>query len=278
MASVHRKGVLAGARGVAPSRASERPARESKAWDSGSVSEATARWHARTWHVLAGPNTARAEVLFKSLIAAHAAGGRVMDMGCGTGALTAELHALGAASVYAFDISQREIKRAVAACGSLSGVEFAVHGAEEPIDGTFDLIVGRSILHHVDFRGVVMRLFLRNLAAGGRMLFMEPMSHPLTLLFHRFVRSAHTPDEWPLTPADVRWLQQAFGAAVRPINFVSFPAGGLSSLVLSSPDNRLMRAADAVDRALERRTRLVARGRQGIVLIDRTVNGPALNG
>jgi hypothetical protein len=38
-----------------------------------------------------------------------------------------------------------------------------------------------------------------------------------------------------------------------PINYLSFPAGILSSFVFSAPDNPLMRAADRVDRALERR-------------------------
>jgi 2-polyprenyl-3-methyl-5-hydroxy-6-metoxy-1,4-benzoquinol methylase len=249
--------------------ATQRNARESEAYDEGRVWEVSNRWHARVGHVLFGPNTLRAEDLFTSLMATRAAGNAVMDVGCGPGTLSMQLHELGARSVYGFDVSRKEVEKARSAYGSLPGMEFAVHGAEAPIEGKFDLIVGRSILHHVDFRAVVTDLFERNLSPGGRMMFMEPMSHPLTLLFHRFVRSAHTPDEWPLTPADVRWLQSRFAARVRPVNLWSFPAGSISSLFLPSPDNALVRLADRVDQALERRPRFVARGRQGIVVIDR---------
>jgi SAM-dependent methyltransferase len=219
--------------------------------------------------VLTCPNTLRAETLFKSLMAAHAANGRVMDVGCGSGALSRELHDLGARDVYSFDLSRRAVEQARATHGSIPGLTFAVHGIEDPIDGQFDLIVGRSILHHVDFRTALQMLVERNLAPGGRILFMEPLSHPLTLLFHRLVRSAHSPDEWPLTPDDLQWLKNRFGAHVRPINFVSFPLGAISSLLLPTGDNALMRAADRIDRSLERRPRLAARGRQGILVMDR---------
>jgi 2-polyprenyl-3-methyl-5-hydroxy-6-metoxy-1,4-benzoquinol methylase len=250
-----------------------RAARESDAWDAGSVEAISYRWHARAFHVLAGPNTLRAEGAFRSLMTSHARGGRTMDVGCGTGALAAELHALGARRVYAFDVSRREVEDARTHYGSLEGVSFHVHGVDDPITGSFDLIVGRSILHHVNFRSALRSLFDRNLAPGGRMLFMEPMSHPLGLLFHLLVRSAHTADERPLTPNNVHWLKMEFDAHVRPVNFVSFPAGAISSLILRSPDNALMRAADRIDQSLERRPRLAAWGRQGIIVVDRKAVG-----
>jgi 2-polyprenyl-3-methyl-5-hydroxy-6-metoxy-1,4-benzoquinol methylase len=244
---------------------------EAKAYDEGRVWEVSSRWHQRVSHVILAPNTIRAEARFRALMAERARGGRVMDVGCGRGVLTAELHAMGAASVYGFDISEGEVELARADCGELPGVTFGVHGVEVPIEGVFDLIVGRSILHHLDFRQVLPTLFERNLAPGGRVLFMEPMSHPLTLAFHRFVRSAHTPDEWPLKPDDVAWLRERFGAEVVPINLLSFPVGIFSSLLLKSlsPDNRLMRIADRIDRSLEGVTVLQALGRQGIIVVDR---------
>ena len=101
------------------------------------------------------------------------------------------------------------------------------------------------------------------------MLFMEPMAHPLTILFHRVVRSAHTPDEFPILPRDVAWMEDKLGARIRPINHLSFPAGIVSSLVLGAADNPLMRAADRIDFALAGRRRLRAYGRQGIVLVEK---------
>jgi SAM-dependent methyltransferase len=243
--------------------------READSYDNGEVWKETHRWHERVMHVLTGPNTMSGERCFDSLIGARARGGRVMDVGCGRGWLSRELHAMGAVSIYGFDISEYEVEQARTYCRGLDGVNFGVHGAEAPIEGQFDLIVGRSILHHIDFREVIPRLYERNLASEGRMIFMEPMSHPLTLAFHYLVRSAHTPDEWPLTPADVLWLQQRFTVHVIPINLLSFPAGILSSLLFESPDNALMRFADGIDRSIERRPFFMARGRQGIILIDR---------
>jgi 2-polyprenyl-3-methyl-5-hydroxy-6-metoxy-1,4-benzoquinol methylase len=243
--------------------------REAELYDEGRVWETSNRWNQRVAHVFLGSNTSLGEQRFHSLLSERARGRRVMDVGCGPGALSSELHAMGASSVYGFDVSRKEIERARADHGDLPGVTFAVHGAEEPIPGQFDLIAGRSVLHHFDFRTALPLIFERNLAPGGRMIFMEPMSHPLTLAFHRLVRSAHTRDEWPLTPSDIAWLQERFGARVVPINLLSFPAGVVSSLLLSSPDNLLMRCADRADRRLERRRHLAARGRQGIIIIDR---------
>jgi hypothetical protein len=102
------------------------------------------------------------------------------------------------------------------------------------------------------------------------MVFMEPMSHPMTIAFHRLVRSAHTPGEYPLNRSDVRWLEQTFPhCAVHPINFLSFPAGALSSFVFRSPDNALTRASDAIDRRLERRGSLRGYARQAIIVVEK---------
>lgn len=251
--------------------AEERAHSEAKAYDEGRVWEVSSRWHNRVPHVILAPNTIKAEERFHALMAERAHGASVLDVGCGSGFLTAELHAMGASRVYGFDVSEGEVEKARAHHGQLQGVTFGVHGVEAPIDGVFDLIVGRSILHHVDFHQVLPTLFERNLAPRGRMLFMEPMSHPMTLAFHRLVRSAHTPDEWPLKPSDIAWLRTRFDAKVIPVNLLSFPLGVFSSFFLRplGPDNPLMRMVDRIDRSLERSTVFQALGRQGIIVIDR---------
>lgn len=243
--------------------------RETETYNDGRTAENYYRWTARVPHVMAGPNTRFGDQRFLDLLRDRITGGRVMDVGCGRGELSAELHAMGASEVYGFDVSQRQIEQARAKYGEPDGVTFNIHGAEAPIEGRFDLIVGQSVLHHLDFRTVMVTLFEKNLVPGGRMVFMEPMSHPFTLAFHRIVRSAHTPDEWPITPTDVAWLRQRFSAHIVPINLLSFPAGIISSYLLPSEDNGLMRLADRLDRRLEQRGRFVARGRQGIIVIDR---------
>lgn len=246
-----------------------RISREAEVYDNRRAVEKWLRWVALVPHVMSAPNSRFGEQRFLSLLGERVAGGRAMDVGCGTGGLSAELHTMGASTVYGFDVSSRQVEEARAKYGELSGITFRQHSAEVPIEGRFDVIAGQDVLHHLDFRITLETLFENNLSPGGRMVFMEPMSHPFTLAFHRFVPSAHTPDEWPLTPTDVSWLQRRFGAHVVPVNLFSFPAAVFSSFFLPSADNWLTRLADRVDRALERRGRLAARGRQGIIVIDR---------
>jgi hypothetical protein len=178
----------------------------------------------------------------------------------------------GATYVLGVDISERQLADAwdKQVAGKL---EFRVADAQEPLaEEPFDLVLGRSVLHHLDFRTFLDGVARTNLARDGRMLWMEPLAHPLSLAFHRLVPSAHTPDEFPLLPSDLAWIRARFPETkIVPINLLSFPAGVLSSYVFSAPDNWLTRAADRVDEAVLRRPRVVPYARQGIIAISATV-------
>lgn len=247
----------------------ERARRERAAYDEGGVYERSHTWHRRARHVLEGPNTRRGEETWDALIRdAVGSGGRVLDVGCGRGATARRALRNGAAYVLGIELSERQLAaaRETAIPGRL---EFRVADAQEPLDdGPFDLVIGRSVLHHLDFRELLDRVAVENLAPDGRMLWMEPLAHPLALAFHKLVPSAHTPDESPLLPRDLRWIRTRFpGTLIIPINFFSFPAGVLSTWVFSSPDNPVLRAADAIDGRLSRRPALVPFARQGIIAI-----------
>jgi len=248
----------------------DRAERDAAAYDERRVWEKSNDWHARVIHVLQGPNTLAAEDEFERLVRERAAGGRVLDIGCGDGTLTRRVVEEDGA-VYALGVDVAETALAIAREHEQPGrIEFRKHDASRPIEGRFDLIVGRAVLHHIDFRDFLVTAYERNLAPGGRLLFMEPCAHPMTVAFHKLVRSAHTDDEFPLLPRDVHWLREAFPQArVDPVNLLSFPAGVISSFAFSTADNWLMRAADRVDRSLARRPRLQPFGRQGIVVIDK---------
>jgi SAM-dependent methyltransferase len=245
--------------------------RERRAYDEDGVFESSAAWMQRVIHVFEGPNTRRGEALFTAALAEAARGVRVLDVGCGRGASTLGLLEAKPSYVLGIDVSTREIALAREAAKGLDRVDFRLQSAHEPIADRFDLIVGRSILHHIDFREFLRRAFDDNLLAGGRMIFMEPMGHPLVLAFHRLVRSAHTPDERPLRRADVAWLRRQFPkVTVYGINLLSFPAGIVSTFCCFSADNRLMRAADRADRRMLRAAPwLAAHARQAIIVIDK---------
>ena len=248
----------------------ERARRERAAYDDGGVHERSHEWHLRAHHVFEGPNTQRGEEAWAALIRrAVGDGGRVLDVGCGDGSTARLALECGAASVLGIEISERQLTSARKGEHPPGRLEFRVADAHEPIEGgPFDLVIGRSVLHHLDFREFLARVAAHNLARGGRMLWMEPLAHPLALAFHKLVPSAHTPDEFPLLPRDLRWIRGRFpGTRIFPINFVSFPAGVLSTRVFSSPENGLLRAADAIDCVLARVPALVPFARQGVIAI-----------
>jgi SAM-dependent methyltransferase len=252
---------------------------ERAAYDEGTVFERSNAWNQRVPHVFGAPNTERGELLFCELIAmAVGSGGRVLDVGCGIGETARQAVELGASEVLAVDLSERFLQDAQRRGDGDGRIEYRLHDLHHPLDDRFDLVVGRSVLHHIEWRSFLQRTYRENLATGGRMVFMEPMRHPMTVAFHRVVRSAHTPGEYPLGRGDVRWLEETFPRCrVHPINFLSFPAGVLSSYLFRSPDNALTRASNAVDRRLERRGRLRGYARQAIIVIESTssVAGPA---
>lgn len=251
-------------------RASTRAERERAAYDERGVAEVSERWLRRAIHVMECPNTRRAERRFEELLAGHARDGAVLDVGCGDGVMATRLHEMGARHVLGVDLSETEVAAAQAARSVPGEVEFRVADLAQPIEGTFDLVCGRSILHHIDYRPVVERLFEDNLRPGGALVFMEPLgSNLITRAFHGLVPSAHTPDEQPLTRAELRWWAEHFpGFELLPVNYLSYPVGLLSSLLIPTADNPLTRAADRIDRWIERRVPAIHhRFRQGVLVL-----------
>jgi SAM-dependent methyltransferase len=246
-----------------------RAEREKRAYDEDRVFEVSHGWHVRFRHVFECPNTRAHELLFDELVRSAAAGGRVLELGCADGANAEAMLGLGARSVRGVDISESLIARAREreAQGRL---EFLRRDATEPIDGSYELIVGRAILHHLDYRELLPRLHARNLAPGGTMLFMEPLAgHPLIRLFRIMAPAAHTADERSFERDDLLWLGRTFARAeIVPFNFLSLPAGLVSSLLFGKADNALTRLADRLDRWLARSApRLGPRFRQALVII-----------
>lgn len=103
------------------------------------------------------------------------AGGRIADLGCGSGAaVEAMATAYPAASVVGFDISEDSIERARAAT-DLDNASFVVGGTTElHRDGPFHLVTALDVIHDLADPRAALETVRSSLTADGALLMMEP--------------------------------------------------------------------------------------------------------
>ncbi len=166
-----------------------------------------------------------------------------------------ENESLGARRLHCVNISEAELAvgREKAAAMNMP-VAFHNMDAHELgfEDESFDVVFGFGILHHLDLAAALEEI-ARVLRPGGVMIFNEPLDfNPVGRAVRALTPAARTPDETPLRGAHVALLGERFDAAFHPQQFLSVPAGVVSRAFLPRPDNALMRAAFAADKALAR--------------------------
>lgn len=224
--------------------------REAGYWDS--VVHENGRLQRRFRHVFTCPNAVWAEERHRDAIRAAVAGRVVLDYGCGNGTTSCELLEHGARHVHGLDLSPKAIE--LARARGLANASFEVGDAHRlpwP-DQTFDVVVGRAILHHLDLPRATSEL-VRVLRPGGELFFVEPLYHnPLAALFRLLTPKARTADEKPLTRADVLRMGEAFARSEHGYALLtSMPLGACTSLIPGAgPSNWLLKLADRVDRGL----------------------------
>jgi SAM-dependent methyltransferase len=154
------------------------------------------------------------------------AGQEVVEYGCGLGKLTVLLARSGA-RVNAFDLSDASVEVArerARMCGVEDRITFSVAPGESlPYDdGSFDLAVGKAVIHHIDATAGAREL-ARIMRPGGRAAFSEPLgTNPVVQLVRDHVpypekhdRGADIPlryidiDAWmtPFASGDIRGIQ-----------------------------------------------------------------------
>jgi ubiquinone/menaquinone biosynthesis C-methylase UbiE len=110
---------------------------------------------------------------------AEAASGRLLDVACGPGVVTAAI-APTARHVVAFDATEQMLEKARARCAraNLSNVEFQRGDAENlPFaDGGFDGVVTRLAIHHFARPHVAMAEMFRVLRPGGLAVIVDVVS------------------------------------------------------------------------------------------------------
>lgn len=112
-------------------------------------------------------------------------GGRVVDLGCGTGDLTVELHRrLGAAETVGIDSSTAMLERARAEHGDVPGVRFELGDITEWIGEDHDLVFANASFQWVDEHLGLLARMRTALRPGGQLAFQVPANyrHPSHVL------------------------------------------------------------------------------------------------
>lgn len=140
----------------------------------------------------------------------------VLDYGCGHG-MAAVVLAQRGARVTAFDLSGGYLHEAgLRARANHVAIDFVqANGTHLPFaNATFDRVWGNAVLHHLDIKQAAAEL-RRVLKPEGCAVFCEPWGgNPLLNWMRRhlpYPGKERTPNETPLTEADVRALRNTFG-------------------------------------------------------------------
>jgi 2-polyprenyl-3-methyl-5-hydroxy-6-metoxy-1,4-benzoquinol methylase len=186
-------------------------------------------------------------------------GKRVVDCACGTGFLSVLL-ALRGARVDSFDLSPRCVeftKRRAAENGVADRVNTVV-AAFETVGfpaGTYDLVVGKNVLHHIPKIEDAGRVIHRLLKPGGRGIFYElSANNPILMFFRdhvigktRAIPKLGTPDEHPITRDEVERLSGIFGGKIE-VDYPKFRFfGKLDRQVFHRRWRLLSRICDGLD-------------------------------
>src|SRR5579875_419197 len=244
---------------VVKMEATTRVEREQQSYDDGRVLIESNRLHSRFRHIFDCPNTRFCERYMQNQIRSRLKNSRILDYGCGNGWYSAHLLSAGASRVVGIDISAKNIAEAKLLHGTMFGsqntAEFHVmdaHHLSFP-DQSFDLVIGRAILHHLEFETAI-REVVRVLKKGGCAIFAEPLrDNPMAKLYRFLTPSAHTPDELPLSRKQIVWANGLFSTSHHLFcGFLSTALGLFTSSLFQNADNTALRFADSIDRLIMR--------------------------
>lgn len=141
------------------------------------------------------------------------AGKRILDVGAGLGE-SSVYFALQGAKVTATDLSPQMVETAVK-LARLHGVE--IEGVVTPGETlnvpaeSFDFVYIANTIHHVTSKPVLFEQMRRALRPGGKFFSWDPLAYnPVIGVYRKMATAVRTPDEAPLTFADVELAGRYF--------------------------------------------------------------------
>jgi SAM-dependent methyltransferase len=230
-----------------------RVAREKAAYDGGTVHRENSALQTRFNHVFKCPNSLRGEQYLDQAVARYAKNKDILDYGCYDGWMIPRYQKMTPSSICGLDISETAIAKAQANYGDQAKFYAGDAHAMPFPDESFDLVVGRAILHHLDF-DLALKEIRRVLRPNGTAVFIEPLGdNPGAKILRRLTPRARTKDEKPLTRSSILKADELFGGSSHFfINLVSVPVAMLTSVSSLSPDCSLLRLTDYLDVLLAR--------------------------
>jgi len=188
-----------------------------QSYEHGELRAATSKYYALNGEITRAYN----EFLEKTV-----PGAMVLDYGCGNGGNVERLARMKPAHVAGIDISPVAVAHArQRAERQRLPSEFSVMDAENLTfpDGTFDVVLGGAILHHLDLQKALSTM-RRVLKPEGSAIFIEPLGHnPVINLYRQRTPEMRTEDEHPLLMTDLDLIRQYFPATnFRYFNLLTF--------------------------------------------------------
>ncbi|KOG52001.1 class I SAM-dependent methyltransferase [Streptomyces varsoviensis] len=174
-------------------------------------------------------------------LAGDVAGRRILDAGCGSGALFAALRDRGA-MVSGFDASAEMLQLARRRLGDGADLRVADLGGPLPYpDDTFDDVVASLVLHYLEDWGPALAELRRVLKPGGRLI--ASVDHPFAVnLIHREAGREAENDYFDTANWTVEWTIGGHTALVsrwnRPLHAMTeaFTGAGFRITVISEPE------------------------------------------
>ncbi|WP_031155013.1 class I SAM-dependent methyltransferase [Streptomyces erythrochromogenes] len=174
-------------------------------------------------------------------LAGDVAGRRILDVGCGSGALFAALRDRGAV-VSGFDTSAGMLELARRRLGDGAELQVADLGSPLPYaDDTFDDVTASLVLHYLEDWGPALAELRRVLRPGGRLI--ASVDHPFAInLIHREAGREAEHNYFDTTKWTVEWTIGGHTALVsrwnRPLHAMieAFIGAGFRITVISEPE------------------------------------------